>query len=181
MEKDSSSPKESVWDYPRPPRVENTNRKVRVIFREETIAESQRAKRVLETSHPPVYYFPPEDVRREFLHPFPRRSWCEFKGSAHYWTVRVGDQEAPNSAWSYPEPRRGYDTIQDHVAFYPGPMDACYVDGERVQSKTGRLLWGLDYFRHRRAFQGRAGDNRVAKRTPVPLPSDAWNILKIQF
>jgi uncharacterized protein (DUF427 family) len=157
VEKDFSSSKESVWDYPRPPRVENTNRKVRVVFKEETIAESQRAKRVLETSHPPVYYFPPEDVRREFLHPSPRRSWCEFKGYAHYWTVRVGDQEALNAAWSYPEPRRGYETIQDHVAFYPGLMDACYVDGERVQPQQGDFYGGWITSDIEGPFKGGAG------------------------
>jgi uncharacterized protein (DUF427 family) len=137
LKRESSAPKESVWSYPRPPRVENSNGKVRVIFQGETIAESRQARRVLETSHPPVYYFPPEDVRREHLLPSPRRSWCEFKGSAHYWTVRVGDRKAPNAAWSYPEPSRGYEALQDHVAFYPGLMDACYVNGERVQPQEG--------------------------------------------
>ena len=142
MTRKSPFAKESVWDYPRPPRVESTDRRVRVIFQGETIADSQQAKRVLETSHPPVYYIPPEDVRREFLHPSPRRSWCEFKGSAHYWTARVGDREAPNAAWSYPEPSQGYEAIRDHVAFYPSLMDACYVDEERVQPQQGDFYGG---------------------------------------
>ena len=142
MTRKSSSPKESVWNYPRPPRVENTNRHVWVIFQGEIIAESWQAKRVLETSHPPVYYFPPEDVRREFLYPSSRRSWCEFKGSAHYWTVRVGDQEALKAAWSYPSPSPGYGAIREHFAFYPCPMDACYVDGEKVQPQQGEFYGG---------------------------------------
>ncbi len=127
MTTNTRSAQESVWDYPRPPRVENTNRRVQVIFQGETIAESRRAKRVLETSHPPVYYLPPEDVRQEFLHPSSRTSFCEFKGVAHYWTVRVGEREAPNAAWSYPRPSQAYEAIRDHLAFYPGAMDACLV------------------------------------------------------
>ncbi|MFP3869086.1 MAG: DUF427 domain-containing protein [Desulfobacteraceae bacterium] len=142
MNRRSPGHKESVWDYPRPPRVELTNRRLRVIFNGETIAESHRAQRVLETSHPPVYYFPPEDVNQEFLHPSTRRSWCEFKGTAHYWTVRVGDRQAQNAVWSYPTPSPGFETLRDHLAFYPGLMDACYVDNERVQAQAGDFYGG---------------------------------------
>lgn len=142
MPKDSPASKESVWDYPRPPRVESTNRRVRVVFQGKNIAESRQAKRVLETSHPPVFYIPPEDVRREFLHPSSRTSFCEFKGSAHYWTVRIGDREVPNAAWSYPRPSQGYEAIRDHFAFYPSLMDACYVDEEKVQPQPGDFYGG---------------------------------------
>jgi uncharacterized protein (DUF427 family) len=142
MSTKTRSAKESVWDYPRPPRVENTNRRIRIIFHGETIADSTRAKRVLETSHPPVYYLTPEDIRQEYLVPSPRTSFCEFKGKAHYWTVRVGDREAPNAAWSYPRPTQGFEAIRDHLAFYPSAMDACYVDGERVQPQAGDFYGG---------------------------------------
>ncbi len=142
MAKDSNSRKESVWDYPRPPRLENTNRRVRVIFNGEVIADSQQAKRVLETSHPPVYYLPPEDLRQEFLQPSSRRSQCEFKSTAHYWHVRVGDREVQNAAWSYPQPHQGYEAIRHHVAFYPSLMDACYVDAEQVQPQAGDFYGG---------------------------------------
>ena len=149
--------KESVWDYPRPPRVEVTNRRVRVIFQGETIAESHRAQRVLETSHPPVYYIPPEDVPREFLHPSPRRSFCEFKGQAHYWTVRVGDREARDAAWSYPHPSPGFAAIRDHLAFYPSRLDACYVDDEQVQSQAGDFYGGWITSDIEGPFKGGAG------------------------
>jgi uncharacterized protein (DUF427 family) len=142
MKRESPSLKESVWDYPRPPRMEITNRWVRVIFQGEIIAESRRAKRVLETSHPPVYYFPPEDFRQDFLQPSPRRSFCEFKGAAHYWTLRVGDREVRDAAWSYPSPSQGFEAIRDHFAFYPSLMDACYVDEEQVQPQEGDFYGG---------------------------------------
>jgi uncharacterized protein (DUF427 family) len=142
MKRSSPIPRESVWDYPRPPRVEATNRRVRVVLQGETIAESSRAKRVLETSHPPVFYIPPEDVRREFLQASPRRTWCEFKGEAHYWNLRVGERDVRNAAWSYPQPSQGFEGIRDHIAFYPSLVDACYVDEEQVQSQAGDFYGG---------------------------------------
>src|SRR5438094_10292440 len=93
---------ESVWDYPRPPRIEDTSEHVRVMFGGETIAETRRAKRVLETSGPPTYYIPPDDVRREFLVPTSRTTVCEWKGQAAYFTLRRGDALASEAAWSYP-------------------------------------------------------------------------------
>jgi uncharacterized protein (DUF427 family) len=143
MSKDSKrTKKESVWDYPRPPRVEESARRIRVIFKGEVIADTQRACRVLETSHPPVYYIPRQDVRMEYLHPSPRRSLCEFKGHAHYWDVQVKDRKAADAAWSYPSPRSGYEAIRDSIAFYPSLMDACYMDEEQVQPQRSGFYGG---------------------------------------
>jgi uncharacterized protein (DUF427 family) len=141
-EKSSVLQKESVWDYPRPPRVEPTSKHIRVVFNGVTIAETRRALRVLETSHPPTYYIPPEDVCMEFLIPSGRSTYCEFKGVAHYWTVRVGDREASNAAWSYPQPSRGYEALRDYLAFYASRVDACYVDGEMVTPQPGDFYGG---------------------------------------
>ncbi|MHB1417108.1 MAG: DUF427 domain-containing protein [Chloroflexota bacterium] len=133
---------ESVWDYPRPPRVEDSGRHVQVVFNGEVIADSRRTKRVLETSHPPVYYIPPEDVKGEYLHTTQRRTFCEWKGVAHYCSVVVGGKEAPNAAWFYPEPTPPYEQLQGFIAFYPGKMDACFVDGERVRPQPGQFYGG---------------------------------------
>ena len=133
---------ESVWDYPRPPRVEGTTQHVRVIFNGEVIADTLRAKRVLETSHPPVYYIPPEDIRMEYLTEMGRRTWCEWKGQAGYYYLNVGGKQVNSAAWFYPNPTPGYEAIRGHVAFYPGKMDACYVDGERVQAQPGDFYGG---------------------------------------
>lgn len=133
---------ESVWDYPRPPRLEPTSRHIQVIFNSVTIADTQRALRVLETSHPPVYYIPPEDIQMEYLIPSNRTSFCEWKGAAGYYSVQVGDRRAQNSAWYYPNPIDPYKALKDYVAFYPQHMDACYVDGERVQPQPGRFYGG---------------------------------------
>ncbi|BAU40438.1 hypothetical protein O77CONTIG1_00235 [Leptolyngbya sp. O-77] len=133
---------ESVWDYPRPPRLEVTSKRVQVVFNGVAIADTQRAKRILETSHPPVYYIPPEDIRMEYLTPTPRSSFCEWKGQAGYYTITVGDRTAENAAWFYANPVSAYAEIKDHVAFYPSRMDACYVDGEQVQAQPGDFYGG---------------------------------------
>ena len=133
---------ESVWDYPRPPRVEATAQRVEVVFNGEVIADTRRARRVLETSHPPVYYIPPEDIRMEYLAKTGRRTWCEWKGQAGYYDVHVGGRRVENAAWFYPNPAPGYDPIRGHVAYYPGKMDACYEDGERVQAQPGDFFGG---------------------------------------
>lgn len=133
---------ESVWDYPRPPRLEAFDGEVQVVFNGATIAQTRAAKRVLETSHPPVYYIPPGDVRMDLLKPVARSSWCEWKGRAVYFDVQVGEREVPAAAWSYPEPMSAFEPIADHIAFYAAPMDACLVDGETVRAQGGGFYGG---------------------------------------
>jgi len=133
---------ESVWDYPRPPRVEEVSKRIEVVFNGVKIADTVRAKRVLETSHPPVYYIPPQDVRLECLVEAAGSSFCEWKGRARYYTVVVDSRRAEKAAWSYPQPAAGYEAIRDHLAFYAGPMDACTVGGERVEPQPGGFYGG---------------------------------------
>ena len=133
---------ESVWDYPRPPRLESSSKKIQVVFNEITIAESQSTYRVLETSHPPVYYIPPEDIQMEYLFKTERQSYCEWKGIANYYTITVGDRTEANAAWFYPQPTLNFEPIKNYVAFYPSRMDACFVDGEKVQSQPGDFYGG---------------------------------------
>jgi uncharacterized protein (DUF427 family) len=133
---------ESVWDYPRPPRLEDSTRQVRVVFNGVTIADTHRAKRVLETSHPPVYYIPLEDIQQQHLTRTVRSTFCEWKGQAAYYTVTVGDQQAENAGWFYPDPTPAFAAIQDYVAFYPSRMSACYLDDEPVQSQPGDFYGG---------------------------------------
>ena len=133
---------ESVWDYPRPPRVEKSDKRVKVVFNGEVIADTTNAYRVLETSHPPAYYIPQEDVKMEYFKVTDRRTWCEFKGRAKYWTITVGDKTENNVAWCYPTPNERFSAIKDYVALYPGRMEACYVDGEEVQAQAGDFYGG---------------------------------------
>lgn len=133
---------ESVWDYPRPPRLEDSTQHVQILFNEVVIAETRQAKRVLETSHPPSYYIPPEDIRLEYFSRSARRSFCEWKGQAAYYSIAVGEQQAEDAAWFYPEPTPAFAKIMNYVAFYPSRMQACYVEGERVQSQPGDFYGG---------------------------------------
>lgn len=133
---------ESVWDYPRPPRVERSRRRVRVIHGGVVVAESGRAIRVLETSGPPVYYVPPEDVRMDLLEHSGHRTWCEWKGLAEHWDVCVDDLRVREAAWSYPKPTPGYEELAGFIAFYPGRLDQCQLDDEVVRPQPGRYYGG---------------------------------------
>lgn len=133
---------ESVWDYPRPPRLEPSSKRIRVVFNGETIADTTRALRVLETSHPPAYYIPQADIKMDYLTQTQRATYCEFKGRASYWTITVGDKIAQNGAWGYRSPNPGYEPLKGYIAFYLGKVDACYVDNERVQLQEGDFYGG---------------------------------------
>jgi uncharacterized protein (DUF427 family) len=108
-----------------------------VVFNDAIVAETNRAVRVLETSHPPVYYIPPGDVQQQLLSRAEQHSFYEFKGLETYYTLKVGGKIATNAAWSYHNPTGGYELVKGYIAFYPGSVDACYVDGERVQAQEG--------------------------------------------
>lgn len=133
---------ESVWDYPRPPRLEQTSKRIEIVFNGQTIADSRAAYRVLETSHPPVYYIPPADIVMACLIPVNGGSWCEWKGQASYYTVEVEGRRAERVAWTYHRPTAAFTPLKDHIAFYAAPMDACYVDGERVKPQPGNFYGG---------------------------------------
>lgn len=133
---------ESVWDYPRPPISEPCSKLIRIVFNGETIAETNRSIRVLETSHPPVYYIPPGDVRMQYLQRESGSSYCEWKGQAGYYTVKVENRKREKAAWSYNSPNSGFESIKDHIAFYPHKMDACYVDDEKVRAQEGSFYGG---------------------------------------
>jgi uncharacterized protein (DUF427 family) len=133
---------ESVWDYPRPPRVESVDAHIQVIFNGVVIADTRQAYRVLETSHPPVYYLPPVNIQMDALAPAAGRSFCEWKGMAFYYDILVKGKRARKAAWYYPGPTTGFEAIKDHVAFYASKMDTCFVDGERVRPQPGGFYGG---------------------------------------
>ncbi len=148
---------ESVWDYPRPPRLEDSNDHIQIVFNGIVIADTQRAKRVLETSHPPVYYLPPEDIKMEYFIPTSRSTYCEFKGNASYYTITVGEKTVPNGAWYYRNPSPGYEKMANYIAIYPGKMDACYVNDELVQAQQGDFYGGWITSKIIGPFKGGAG------------------------
>ena len=133
---------ESVWDYPRPPRVEPERRRVRIVFAGESIVDSSRALRVLETSHPPNIYVPFADVRDGVLAENSRHTVCEWKGVATYWDLTVGERRSAAVAWSYPTPNPDFEQLVRYVSFYPAPMDGCYLDDERVTPQPGGFYGG---------------------------------------
>ena len=133
---------ENVWDYPRPPALVPCARRVRVEIGGVTLADSTGALRVLETSHPPTIYLPPGDVRTELLVAAGRTSLCEWKGVASYFDVRAGDRIERAAAWTYRDPAPRYAALRDLISLYPGRMDACFLDDERVDAQPGDFYGG---------------------------------------
>ena len=133
---------ESVWDYPRPPSAEVTDRHVVVEVGGRVVADSRRAVRVCETSHPPVYYVPRDDVADGVLVRGQGSSWCEWKGPATYWDIVVGDRIVAGAGWSYEDPSPGYEHLRGAVAFYPGLVDRATLDGVAVQPQPGGFYGG---------------------------------------
>jgi uncharacterized protein (DUF427 family) len=135
-------PSESVWSYPRPPIVVPDDRFVEVEFAGVVVARTSRALRVLETSHPPTFYIPAADVAMESLVPSASRSFCEFKGIAAYWDLKVDHATSSDAAWSYPDPSTDFAALIDAIAFYPGRVDRCTVGGEEVLPQAGGFYGG---------------------------------------
>ena len=148
---------ESVWDYPRPPRLESVSSPLKVVFADRTVAETGRGLRVLETSQPPAYYFPPEDTDMTLLRPNPRKTLCEFKGWAVYWDIVVEERVSEAAAWSFPDPVSDYFPLEDYLAFYPRAVDVCMVGEEKVRAQPGDVYGGWITSNIRGPFKGAPG------------------------
>ena len=133
---------ESVWDYPRPAIWEDTNKQIRIICNGVVLAETQLAKRVLETSHPPCYYIPIEDIKMEYLIETSRQTMCEWKGISQYYDVAIADKYIKNAAWRYFAPTPNFGEIQNSLSFYGSLMDECYVDNELITPQAGDFYGG---------------------------------------
>ena len=144
---------ESAWDYPRPPRVDPSSERVVVRLAGQVLADTKRSLRVLETSHPPVYYIPVTDIDMGCLHEGQGTSWCEFKGAAVYWDGEGADA----IGWSYPEPSPGFEALRGHIAFYPARVERATVDGELVSPQEGGFYGGWITSRVTGPFKGAAG------------------------
>lgn len=136
------SGQESVWDYPRPPRLEMCSKHLQVLFEGVVIADTRHSLRILETSHPPVYYIPPGDIRMNYLIVSTRTTFCEWKGAASYYTIHVNDKQAIDAAWSYHQPAEPYEALARFLAFYPSRVERCLVDGELATAQPGDFYGG---------------------------------------
>jgi uncharacterized protein (DUF427 family) len=136
------SGQESVWDYPRPAILEDTDKHLKVICNGIVLAETTRGKRVLETSHPPTYYFPPEDIKLEYLMETPKKNLCEWKGAYQYYDIKIGDKLLTYAAWRYFQPTPNFAPMQEYYGFIAALMDACYVNNELVKPQSGDFYGG---------------------------------------
>ena len=133
---------ESVWDYPRPPRLEPSARPVTVVLADVVVARSERALRVLETGGAPTYYLPEDDVATEYLRRTGGATWCKWKGRASYFDVVVGERRVHRAAWAYLRPKPAFADIAEWYSFYPGRVDACLLGDELVRAQPGGFYGG---------------------------------------
>ena len=148
---------ESVWDYPRPPRVESSSELVEVELGGRVVASTTTSWRVLETSHPPTYYLPREAFGPGVLREAAGHTWCEWKGTASYFDLVVGDVVAPRAAWTYLAPTPGFAPLAGAVSVMPGLVDRCTVDGETVLPQPGAFYGGWVTSRVVGPFKGDVG------------------------
>lgn len=132
---------ESVWDYPRPPSLERFSGSIKVFSEDVLVAEATEAFRVLETSHPPTFYLPPPSIRSDVLEPIAGNSFCEWKGQASYFRLRMGDRLIDRVGWCYPSPTDRFQALANHICFYPSQV-RCFVDGEGVKAQQGDFYGG---------------------------------------
>ena len=133
---------ESVWDYPRPPRVEPAPGDLSVRFAGTVLAHTHRGLRIVETAGAPTYYFPPDDVDRRWLQRSAHRTVCEWKGEARYAHVQVANRTSRNAAWWYEDPWPGFEAVAGWPSFHPAHVDACTIDGVRAEPQPGGLYGG---------------------------------------
>ncbi|CAN3129792.1 DUF427 domain-containing protein [Mycobacterium sp. smrl_JER01] len=148
---------ESVWDYPRPPRLEEFAGTITVELGGQQIAHTDRAWRVLETSHPPTYYLPQSAFRAGVLRKTAGSSWCEWKGQASYFDLVTPAAVAHQAAWTYPHPAPPFAAIAGAVAVMPASVDRCTVDGEDVVAQPGGFYGGWITSRVAGPFKGVPG------------------------
>ncbi|MEL6440070.1 MAG: DUF427 domain-containing protein [Cyanobacteria bacterium J06621_8] len=133
---------ESVWDYPRPAILQDTDKLLKVICSGIVLAETKGGKRVLETSHPPTYYFPAEDIKLEHLIANSKQTVCEWKGICQYYDISIGDKYIKDASWRYFQPTANFELIQTYYGFVPSLMDACYVNDELATPQAGNFYTG---------------------------------------
>jgi len=148
---------ESVWDYPRPAVLQRFYGRLRVEHGGVVLADSERGYRVLETSHPPTYYLPRGDVDVSRLRGNGRRTFCEWKGTAHYFDLVTDGCEIHSAAWAYPDPAPSFESIKNHVSFYASKVDTCFVDGEQVLAQEGDYYGGWITSNIEGPFKGGSG------------------------
>jgi len=132
---------ESVWDYPRPPKLVPFYGRVEVKWLDTIIASTTEAFRILETASPPSFYLPPAHTDLKLFREATGSSFCEWKGKATYWDIEINGVSIENAAWSYNNPNPAYRSVKNYFSFYPSKTE-CYVEGVRVKPQPGGFYGG---------------------------------------
>ena len=147
----------SVWSFPRPAIAQRCASHVVIEHCGTIVANTRASVRTLETSHSPSYYIPPEDIAPGMLCHANGSSFCEWKGTAVYWDVVIGDLVLSRAGWSYPDPSPAFAILRNHVAFYAAPFKRCSIDGQAVIPQPGNFYGGWVTPDLAEPFKGSAG------------------------
>lgn len=147
----------SVWSFPRPAIAQPCEARIVIEHAGIVVADTRSSIRTVETSHPPSYYIPRDDIAPGVLRRAAGSSFCEWKGAATYWDVVIGDIVVPRAGWSYASPTSGFARLRDHVAFYAAPFDRCRVDGEIAIPQPGGFYGGWITSAYAGPFKGGPG------------------------
>jgi len=88
------------------------------------VADTRKALILREAGYPPVQYIPREDVDMTLLERSAHTTYCPYKGDCAYYNIVSGGERTLNAVWTYETPYDAVADIRNHLAFYPGRVDA---------------------------------------------------------
>ncbi len=147
-------------------------RRLRATFGGQTVVDTTRAVLLHETGLPPQVYVPIDDIRADLIEPTDHHTYCPFKGTASYWTVTAGGQQAENAIWSYPDPNQEASWLAGYAGFYWDAMDEWFDEDEQVHGHLRDPYHRVDVRRSSRPVRVKAGDTVLAETTHPLLLSE---------
>jgi uncharacterized protein (DUF427 family) len=147
-------------------------RRIRAVFGGETVLDTTHAMLLHETGLLPQLYIPRDRIRQDLLHATGHHTYCPFKGTASYWSVRAGDRVAENAMWAYPEPNPESAWLRGYVAFYWDRLDEWYDEDERAEGHIRDPYHRVDVRRSSRPVRVLLGDQVIAETTRPLLLSE---------
>lgn len=115
--------------------IEACRRRVRAAYDDHVIADTDDALVLRESTYPPVYYFPKDQIEMGFLAKTDHATHCPYKGDASYWSIMMDGDLAENAAWSYEDPFPTAMAIKGHLAFYPNVVQVYEIDEADLEDR----------------------------------------------
>lgn len=88
---------------------------MKAVWNGKTIAESDDTV-VVEGNH----YFPADSIEQDHFESSDTNTFCGWKGTASYYSIKVDGETNPDAAWYYPDPKPEAENIRGRIAFWKG-------------------------------------------------------------